>query len=528
MISLKNQSVSSKQNEENNETGITLIALIITIIILAILAAVSIRAVTNMEIVGYAVNGTQDYVQRAVEENKMTGDAVSIIEDSLTKVRAIQGIPDVWDGITRTKPKIDSNRNWHIYTCAEMKFFADFVNGTLTEEEYSEAINDGLEIVENETIVYLESNLDLGAKWDSTGNLLSGTAWTPVGIGTTAQTIFLGIFEGNNHYIQGVYVNQERNHTGLFGISNTIKNLTIKDSHIEGISATGGIVGTLMSNNTLENCNNSNTTVIQKEGEYSNIGGIAGQNLGIITKCTNSGKVIGNGALNNGTTAGGIVGITVGAISDCINEGDVSGIKDRIGGITAEAQPGSTITKCINNGTITSISGGFAGGIVAYMGCTIDECINTAQIIAESGDAIGGIAGAIGPNSTGIITNCYNIGDVKGNGSGTAGILGILNSSGASGVFRNNYNIGNITGNSNAGGIVGTTSSNISASNNYALTNSAPNISNSEKKEASEMKTDEFVTLLNTVTVDEETTTQDVWKKDTSNKNNGYPILKWQ
>jgi len=73
-----------------NERGITLIALIITIIILVILAAVSIRAVYNMSIVGHAINGTQQYAERAKEENKMLGDTVNVIESTLGKLDNIQ------------------------------------------------------------------------------------------------------------------------------------------------------------------------------------------------------------------------------------------------------------------------------------------------------------------------------------------------------------------------------------------------------------------------------------------------------
>ena len=64
----------------NKETGITLIALIITIIVLVIFAAVSIRAVYNMGIVDYAINGTQNYARAAVAENRMFDSVVAFTE----------------------------------------------------------------------------------------------------------------------------------------------------------------------------------------------------------------------------------------------------------------------------------------------------------------------------------------------------------------------------------------------------------------------------------------------------------------
>ena len=55
-----------------NEKAITLIALIITIIILVVLAAVSIRAITNMGIVGYAVNGAYtEYTTQYIDNNEI-------------------------------------------------------------------------------------------------------------------------------------------------------------------------------------------------------------------------------------------------------------------------------------------------------------------------------------------------------------------------------------------------------------------------------------------------------------------------
>ena len=71
------------------ESGITLIALIITIIILVILAAVSVRAVYNMGIVDYAVNGTQNYAKAAVAENQMLDETGRLIQSALGELNDI-------------------------------------------------------------------------------------------------------------------------------------------------------------------------------------------------------------------------------------------------------------------------------------------------------------------------------------------------------------------------------------------------------------------------------------------------------
>ena len=72
------------------ERGITLIALIITIIILVILAAVSIRAITNMKIVDYAINGSQNYVAAGKNENNVLSNVTTSIDDAIDSIVAIQ------------------------------------------------------------------------------------------------------------------------------------------------------------------------------------------------------------------------------------------------------------------------------------------------------------------------------------------------------------------------------------------------------------------------------------------------------
>jgi len=105
---LQNKNINLKGGIKNmnkkfkNQSGITLIALIITIIILVILAAVSIRAVYNMGIVGHAINGTQQYAEGAVAENRMFGDIGSFIDNAVSKIKEIQA----GEGIALNKSKM--------------------------------------------------------------------------------------------------------------------------------------------------------------------------------------------------------------------------------------------------------------------------------------------------------------------------------------------------------------------------------------------------------------------------------------
>ena len=81
-----NEKLLNKQNL-TQEKGITFIALIITIIILVILAAVSVRAVYENGILKYAVNGTQRYIEAAVEENEMLDSIVAVLDNTTKKIR---------------------------------------------------------------------------------------------------------------------------------------------------------------------------------------------------------------------------------------------------------------------------------------------------------------------------------------------------------------------------------------------------------------------------------------------------------
>ena len=464
-----------KKQNKNTQSGITLIALIITIIILLILSAVTIKLVLNggiltrtktsaeeqivaqeKEYISLAyseynmskINNTDYTMQEALDAQKAgaTAEGDEILGWSITFEKTSnqytlnsdgsidEGIPNRWDGKTTETPEITEENSWHIYTSEQLKYFADFVNGELTEEEKG-----NLSITED-TIVYLEADLDLGARANEKGEKVVGSEWTPIGIETTSA--FVGTFEGNNHYITGIYVNIEGNFGGIFGNSNTIKNLTIKNSYIKGANCSGGIVGALRTG-TIENCHNINAVV---NVDSITAGGVVGQLETKAINCSNTGNVSGN------KQTGGVAGYASNSstISSCYNTGNVSGDKNT-GGVAGYARISSTISNCYNTGNVSGNE--FTGGVAGYASnsSTISSCYNTGNV---SGDNYtGGVAGYAGPSS--IISSCYNTGDVTGNAteneSNIGGIAGIT-----FGTIDNCYNTASITGNVGAvGGILG-------------------------------------------------------------------------
>ena len=529
-----------KKQNKNTQSGITLIALIITIIILLILSAVTIKLVLNggiltrtktsaeeqivaqeKEYISLAyseynmskINNTDYTMQEALDAQKAgaTAEGDEILGWSITFEKTSnqytlnsdgsidEGIPNRWDGKTTETPEITEENSWHIYTSEQLKYFADFVNGELTEEEKG-----NLSITED-TIVYLEADLDLGARANEKGEKVVGSEWTPIGIETTSA--FVGTFEGNNHYITGIYVNIEGNFGGIFGNSNTIKNLTIKNSYIKGANCSGGIVGALRTG-TIENCHNINAVVnvdsitaggvvgqletkainCSNTGNVSGnkqTGGVAGYayNSSTISSCYNTGNVSGDnytggvagyahnfstisscyntGNVSGDNYTGGVISgvYTSSNISNCYNIGTVTGNGERIGGIVGNAGPSSIISSCYNTGDVTgnaTENESNIGGIAGITFGTIDNCYNTASITGNVG-AVGGILGQIGVGTSGVSTdikNCYNLGTISGNDF-IGGIIGWTSETKALGTIENNYNAGEIKGKDSVGGIIG-------------------------------------------------------------------------
>lgn len=402
----------NKRNEEEKilkgKKGITLIALVITIIVLLILAGVSIAMLTGEngiltqvqdaknendqstleEEVGLAVSSyridkqTGETGDLEGELNKIGGATVEKIEEGTYYVERNgygvtvsedgeieEGKLDIWDGTTTEKPEVDAEGNWHIYTAAQMKFFAQYCNGEIKAEEMPAIIDS--------TTVYLEKNIDMGARQEN-GELTSGVEWTPVGMSK-------GMFDGKEHSVSGIYVKDPDGRiAGLFSQGNIIQNLSIKNSYIEndGIYA-AGIAGSIIS--TITNCQNINTVVktTYNGNSLTFTGGIVGMSYSPIniTDCTNSGNIISTSIV--GGIVGGVGVILSGSvIENCTNYGNLNGT-EMVGGIVGITNTVATISNSYNSGEISGTSR--VGGIV---GVNADE---------------------------GVISNCYNKGMVSGN-----------------------------------------------------------------------------------------------------------------
>lgn len=470
------------KKSRDTQKGITLVALVVTIIVLLILAMVSIKIGMDKGLIGKATE-TKSIEAKQEEKEKLTlaysdyqiskknnkectiqtvldninADATANGDDVLgysvvfTKTNneytitasgeIIEGIANRWDGKSKEKPLITEDKNWHISNAAQLKYFADCVNGTLTEEE-----KDGIELTET-TTVYLEKDIDLGARVNENGEKLIGEEWTP--IGKTKELTFLGTFDGQNHYISGVYVNVDGNFAGIFGNSNTIKNLTVKDSYIEAKMCVGGIAGAARSGS-IENCITQNTKVVAE----SYAGGIVGQTVCEVKNCTNNGSVLGRGGNERSTYCAGIAGIATSNITNCINTGKISiyfkekyNESTKLWSIAAGITTGGAfddVINCNNSGEISVVSPNWwnvAGGIIGQAGSNtqkiakIQGCSNTGKIYADGLNSSYFVlpGGIIGDGYAGYeVTECYNSGNVEGRKGSyiyEGGILGRIQTS---------------------------------------------------------------------------------------------------
>ena len=221
---------------------------------------------------------------------------------------------------------------------------------------------------------------------------------------------FGGIFDGKGHTINNFNYKGSASYTGFFAYIQ--EGATVKDLNIIGKVDTqssqvvvGGIAGE--NSGIIENCS-FNGIVSGKD--Y--IGGIAGINRlnGLIKKCSFKGM------LSGVHFSGGIAGENIGNILNCVNEGRIntseSDTSISIDDINIENYI-SILNNDSDNPDKASTDNGIidTGGIAGYSTGVIQNCINNGEIGYEHiGYNIGGIVG----RQSGYINDCINNGTVHG------------------------------------------------------------------------------------------------------------------
>ena len=220
--------------------------------------------------------------------------------------------------------------------------------------------------------------------------------------------IFCGSFDGNGHAVTGLSITTGGSNMGLFRYVDA-------SAVIENLSVSGEVA---------------------PDGSRCTVGGIAGNNAGIIRNCSFSGTVSGS------NDVGGLVGINAvsGTIEDSRCSGVISG-DHRVGGIAGN-NPG-VIRGCSNRAEVNTTA---EENQVALSDITLNTVIGTES--AGTVTDIGGIAGS----SSGVIRECKNRGSVgyQHMGYNVGGIVGTQ-----TGYVYKCHNFARVYGRKEVGGIVG-------------------------------------------------------------------------
>ena len=218
---------------------------------------------------------------------------------------------------------IDSSNMVKISTAEELKAFRDDVNsGNTYEGKYVYLAND--------------ITLDINEEWEPIGYYSQDTESIRKVLENEKNKPFSGTFDGKNHTINNMYINNNNNVQGFFGlvIDGNIKNINIAENcSINTGGSSGSVVGYMYNTGRINNCKN-----------YADLN----------------------------RARGGIVGLVAGSItvSNCINYGD---IQNGLGGIIGSsngtdweefANVHHTLINCANYGIINRTDSiDYVGGI---------------------------------------------------------------------------------------------------------------------------------------------------------------------
>lgn len=271
-----------------------------------------------------------------------------------------------------------------------------YIDKNATTRNYNYELMRSLDFQDDNSYLNPEQNKEL---WTT------GEGWKPIGRiydnGSYIMTEqFMGNFEGNNFTISNLYINRPgSSQIVLFSmIYGNFKNLKLKNVYITRKTRTGSLAGASGSysktDNIIENCIVENAVII---GNGGYIGGLLGESYSQVQKSA----VINVNVTGNGPFIGGFIGDNQRTITECYATGRVENI--------------------YNVSTENTMSGGFAG----RNGKTIKNSYADVTIVNSSSTASVHIGGFVGYNYMSTVENCYSIGQVIQNSSGsTNGLIG--------------------------------------------------------------------------------------------------------
>lgn len=224
---------------------------------------------------------------------------------------------------------------------------------------------------------------------------------------------FCGIFDGGAHTIALAINEPSSKYIGLFSYleNATIKNIAVSGT-VTGDGYVGGIAGYGV-NSSLVNCSNlceisSNGDVTGGIVAYLKTVDDRSCNVEI---ARNRGKIHGVGQETGGIVGHIERNVT---LNNCVNEGIVIGSNNNIGGIVGKSYNHNTLRNSINTGEVyadaeASNIGGIVGSIEYFS--YFNNCSNIGKVGSESSKYVGGIAGYASNHTFNL---CCNSGEIVG------------------------------------------------------------------------------------------------------------------
>lgn len=286
----------------------------------------------------------------------------------------------------------------------------------------------------------LGGNYALGSNINasSTSSWRKGHGFTPIG---TSSVPFTGKFDGLGHTVTQLTINTSPNYpikdnsnVGLFGQiggmtqSGTVRNIGLVNESVTANTYVGGIAG-----QNYGVIDNVYVTGSVNGGQYD-IGGLVGQNLGAIKNSYATANVATIASTKGvGFDVAGLIGNNYGTISNSYATGNVSGGNNE-GGLVGHCHSYCTITNSYATGTVNGYN--LVGGLVGYMDSATNSGASSiansyAQGAVSGTGNVGGLVGQLSAaNQSGgvIVTTSYASGAVTMGGGGAGGVGGLIGS----------------------------------------------------------------------------------------------------
>lgn len=246
---------------------------------------------------------------------------------------------------------------------------------------------------------------------------------------------------------------------GIAGYANAVGS-TISNCHVDNLTLSstnervGGLFGQVDAGVSIEGCT---TKSVNATSTSNNVGGLIGVCYGDVTDCSATDITV-QGAVNVGGLVGFLENCTV---LRCHSSGSASSSNTTsnadicLGGLVGDFKTNAVVTKCYSSVIINQTTNGRdIGGLVGRLQQgTIEKSYATGNVSGRQRN-VGGLVGCV-TNTTGSasISDSYCTGTVVGTGGHSGGFVGLFEK--GSLTIERCYSAGAVSGNFGLGGIIG-------------------------------------------------------------------------